>query len=174
MSRKNIAIQPPTLQIPANHHTAGDTDFDGHGPNMYLNVSLYVANEYQLGINCQVRFTETQDDWTTWQGSFTDIVFDIRSLGGQSKILSVVTPPFSTMAELDGHGSHNQDFGIGGIVQSYTATGDSDGGPFGGDDHPQVTLTFNNIEIQVEDPPPAQPKWNHSFQSVRKAMRGHV
>jgi hypothetical protein len=153
MSRKNIAIQPHSLEVLANQHTAGDTDFHGHGPMMYLNASLYVANEYQLGLYCQVRFTETQSDWTTWQGNFTGIVFDVRNQGGQGKILSVVTPPFSAADQLNGHGTHHRDFGAGALVQSYDAVGDSDGGIFGGDDHPRVTLTFNNVMIEVEDPP---------------------
>src|SRR5689334_7367678 len=116
MSQKRIAIQPGSLQILASQHTAGDTDFGGHGPDMYLNASLYVANEYQLGLNCFVRFTESQSDWTTWQGSFTGIVYDIRSNGGNGKILNVLTPPFSTANRLSGYGVHHIDFGTGGIV----------------------------------------------------------
>jgi len=167
MSQKNVAIQPGTLQVEATQLTAGDTDFDGNGPSMYLNTSLYVANEFQLGLNCHVRFQETEDDWTTWQGSFTGIILDIRNQGINNKILSVVTPPFSYSKTLNGYGTHHFDFGFAGLVQSVDAVGDSDGGWGGDDDHPQVSLIFNNITIDVEDPPPpaSDPKqnWMHTY-----------
>jgi hypothetical protein len=132
MSRKNIAIQPGGFVVLADQHTRGDTDFDGHGPMMYLNTSLYVANEFQLGLTVSVRFIETQSDWTTFQGAFTGIIYDIRNLGGSNKILDVVTPPFATANQLNGYGIHHLDFGAGGLVASVDAVGDSDGGVFGG------------------------------------------
>jgi hypothetical protein len=153
MSQQNIQIQPGALVVSATQHTNGDGDFDGHGPNMWLNVSLYVPNEYELGLNVFVRFEETQSDWTTWQGSFSGIVYDVRAEGNKWKIESVVTPPFNDVKQLNGWGNHHFDYGIGGIVNSIDAIGDSDGGIFGGDDHPGVTLNFNNIVINVQDPP---------------------
>jgi hypothetical protein len=59
MSRHTIQIQPGTLNISANLHTNGDGDFDGHGPVMYLNSSLYVASEYKIGLNITVRLPQT-------------------------------------------------------------------------------------------------------------------
>ncbi len=160
MSQQQIAIQPGTMLIQATNHTNGDGDFDGHGPMMYLTASLYVANEYQLGLNVFVRFEETQSDWTTWQGSYTGIVFDVRGQGGNYKILSVATPPFNDARQLNGYGMHHVDYGVGGIIQSVDAVGDSDGGVFGGDDHPQVNIVFNNITIEVQDPPAQhQKRW---------------
>jgi hypothetical protein len=167
MSQKNIALQPSNLALDATTLTAGDTDFDGNGPIMYLNASLYVANEFQLGLNCHVRFEETEDDWTTWEGWFTGIILDVRNQGLNSKIVYVVTPPFNCSKTLNGYGTHPIDFGFGGLVQHIDAKGDSDGGWFGGDDFASVTLTFNNITIEVEDPPPPpsdpEQKWIYSY-----------
>lgn len=164
MPSKNVAIQTPILQILANQHTAGDGDFDGHGPMMYLNAALQVLNEYQIGLYCHVRFEETESDWTTWQGSFNGVVYDIRTQGAPGKIVSVVTPPFSSAEQLNGYGTHHRDFGMGGLVQSYDAVGDSNGGWGGGDDTPQVTITFNNVVLELEEPPPlgALHKWVRS------------
>ena len=156
MSQKTLLLQPTTLVIPANQHTNGDGDFDGHGPMMYLNVALYVANEYQIGMNCSVRFEETTSDWTTWQGAFNGIVADIRTQGDQVKITGIATPAFTNTQQLNGYGTHHFDFGIGGIVNSIDAIGDSDGGFGGADDKPQVTLNFNSILVNVQDPPAQQ------------------
>jgi hypothetical protein len=86
-------------------------------------------------------------------------VYDVRVSGNNWKVLNVVTPPFNDTKTLNGYGVHHFDYGVGGIVSSIDAIGDSDGGVFGGDDHPQITLIFNNIVINVQDPPPNDIKW---------------
>jgi hypothetical protein len=127
---------------------------------MYLSASLYIANEYQIGMNVFVRFEETQSDYTTWQGSFTGIVFDVRSQNLQFKLQDIATPPFNDTKTLNGYGIHHFDYGMGGLIQSIDAIGDSDGGIFGGDDHPQVNIVFNNVVVDVQDQPTAQaPGW---------------
>ena len=71
MSQMNVTIQPGGLTVYGDQHTRGDTDFDGHGPDMWLNVAPYVANEYQIGLNIYVKFMETQSDWTTFEEAST-------------------------------------------------------------------------------------------------------
>jgi hypothetical protein len=100
-----------------------------------------------------VKFMETQSDWTTFEGSFNGIVYDIRTMGGSQKILNVVSPAAAIAETLNGYGIHHFDFGAGGIVGSIDAVGDSDGGIFGGDDHPQVIINFNQLIVDVQDPP---------------------
>jgi hypothetical protein len=90
------------LTVYGDQHTRGDTDFGGHGPNMWLNVAPYVANEFQLGLNVYVKFMETQSDWTTFEGHFNGIVFDIRTMGGNHKILSVASPTAAIFETLNG------------------------------------------------------------------------
>lgn len=177
MSEMNVTIQPGGLTVYGDQHTRGDTDFDGHGPDMWLNVSPYVANEYQIGLNIYVKFMETQSDWTTFEGSFNGIVFDIRSMGGSQKILSVQSSAFAIHETLNGYGVHHYDFGVGGIVGSIDAVGDSDGGVFGGDDHPQVVINFNPLIIDVQDPPifrdPAELRgWNFSIRPWMRFIGG--
>lgn len=153
MSEMNVIIQPGGLTVYGDQHTRGDTDFDGHGPDMWLNASPYVANEFQIGLNIYVKFMETTSDWTTFEGAFNNIVYDIRTTGSSQKILSVVSPNVAIHETLNGYGVHHFDFGAGGIVGSIDAVGDSDGGVFGGDDHPQVVINFNPLVVNVQDPP---------------------
>jgi hypothetical protein len=100
-----------------------------------------------------VKFMETESDWTTFEGSFNGIVYDIRTMGGSQKILNVVSPAAAIYERLNGYGTHHFDFGVGGIVGSIDAVGDSDGGVFGGDDHPQVVVNFNPLIVNIQDPP---------------------
>lgn len=136
-----------------DQHTRGDTDFDGHGPDMWLNVTPYVANEFQIGVNVYVKFMETQSDWTTFEGSFNGILCDIRTSGATQKILNVITPATAIHETLNGYGTHSYNFGGANLVGSIAAVGDSDGGVFGGDDHPQVVISFNQLYVELQDPP---------------------
>ena len=149
----SVSIQPGSLTIYGDEHTRGDTDFDGHGPDMWLNVTPWVANEFQIGLNMYAKFMETESDWTTFEGSFSGIVYDSRTMGRAEKILSVVSPAMSIEETLNGYGVHHFDFGAGGLVKSIDAVGDSDGGIFGGDDHPQVVVTFNPLFITIQTAP---------------------
>src|ERR1700722_1529370 len=96
---------------------------------------------------------ETDSDWTTFEGTFNGVVYDIRSMGGSQKILNVVSPAAAIHETLNGYGTHHYDFGAGGIVGSIDAVGDSNAGPFGGDDHPQTIVNFNPLIINTQDPP---------------------
>lgn len=153
MSQINITIQPNTLTVYGDQHTRGDTDFDGHGPNMWLNVTPYVANEFQIGMHIYVKFMETESDWTTFEGTFNGIVYDVRTMGGTQKLLNVVSPAMAIHETLNDYGIHHFDFGAGGIVGSIDAVGDSNGGPFGGTDQPQVIVNFNPLIVNIQDPP---------------------
>jgi hypothetical protein len=173
MPQENITIQPGGLTVYGDQHTRGDTDFHGHGPDMWLNVSPYVANEYQIGLHVYVKFMETRSDWTTFEGSFNGIVYDLRTTGGSDKILRVISPAFAVHETLNGHGTHHFDFGAGGIVGGIDCVGDSDGGVFGGDDHPQVFINFNPLIVDLQSPPhfddqKARRVWNFSIRPVLK------
>lgn len=162
MREQNITIQPESLRLRATQRTRGDGDFDGNGPNMYLYAFLYVANQYQIGLKFTVRFQETRRDWTTYEGSFSGIVYDVRNQGGRYKVLNVITPAFSKVERLEGYGEHSLGpYGMEGIVREAVAIGDEDGGVFGGNDQPEVTVHFNSVRIEVEDPPSLRdfPEW---------------
>ena len=143
MSEMNVIIQPGGLTVYGDQHTRGDTDFDGHGPDMWLNASPYVANEFQIGLNIYVKFMETTSDWTTFEGAFNNIVYDIRTTGSSQKILSVVSPNVAIHETLNGYGVHHFDFGAGGIVGSIDAVGDSDGEFLG------VTTTRRSLSTSI-------------------------
>lgn len=150
MPQQNIAIQPSTILIQASQRTNGDGEFNGNGPIMYLTATLFRPTQYHVSLSAFARFQETRSDYTTYQGSFLAQVFDIRNQFNGQVITNILTPPFNTAQTLNGYGIHHFDFGDVSLVRSIDAIGDEYGGIFGGDDHPQVTLLFNNIVIETQ------------------------
>jgi hypothetical protein len=149
MPRQNIAIQPSTILIQATQRTQGDGEFFGHGPAMYLSAGLYRPTQFHVSLWASVKFRETQADWTTYIGDFDAVVYDVRSQNPRARIVNIITPGFNDEKVLEGYGVHAFQYGNAALINRIDAIGDEYGGIFGGNDHPQVTLLFNNVEIEI-------------------------
>lgn len=87
-----ITIQPnqTTFMIPP--HTRGDSEFKGHGPNVYVRVTLSVRHGNQLWADVYMRAVETKADWTTAEGTQAYMIFQHPS--HIHRILSSVVQDF--------------------------------------------------------------------------------
>jgi hypothetical protein len=95
---------------------------------------------------------ETVSDYTWFQSHLQQQIFNASQISETAKIVSVndqlvadgvIATEFSTV--LDGYGIHT--FNSQGLVGQYQVHGDENGGIFGGDDTPWVTVTLNTVQV---------------------------
>lgn len=73
---------------PLTRNTRGDAEMDGHSPRIYLDAGLAVSSDGRtLGLTVKVLMREAKRDWTTFEDSRSDVVYDLRHTG--YKILDV-------------------------------------------------------------------------------------
>jgi len=60
-------------------HVAGDKEFDGHGPVVFLKVSLSVRSGNQIWTTVTMDAVETKSDWTRAQGTASYLLYTSTS-----------------------------------------------------------------------------------------------
>ena len=130
-------------------HTRGDKDFDGNGPNTIITTNLGATSDGRtLQASVSSFFEETKSDWTTFTGRTTSSV-DIGGLYPGWRIDSILSSTSDELRFVDTDHSLDIFGGSTPLVQRYEIQGDKDGGIFGGDDDPFVTLLFNPVQVRL-------------------------
>ncbi len=135
-SPNRVTFQPP--------RTRGDGDFSGNGPRVSVVVSLLTTPQ---GISARVymRAKETEDDWTTAEGTQD---FSLFSPDPGWRIDRVVSSQFATHAYTDGnHERDSFNLGAGGLVKRLEYVGDTSGDEAG--TRTKVDVEFNQLRIQL-------------------------
>lgn len=148
---KIVSVAVPDINDFVPGHTEGDTDFDGNGPSVYISADVK-RKANQLVLDVYAIFQETESDWTTFEGSFEQIFYDVNIQHPGWRIQSI-QGNFHQVYEtvLTGYGEHTvSPFGTSEFVKKMVLVGDSNGGTFGGDDKPRIVkLGFNKIELKL-------------------------
>jgi hypothetical protein len=153
---RTFSVQPHSIEVIGTHQS-GDTDFDGNGPRVTINTSI-IRRGPKLFIQCHAKWQETKPDNTTFVGDSGQIEFfnvgqrfprwHIASVNGNETFDFTDADP--TVDEvLSGYGTHMIIPPGAAIVGRYEVQGDSDGGAFGGDDHPFTTVLFKPVEVKI-------------------------
>lgn len=125
-------------------HTAGDTEYNGHGPITTFQARLFVANGNQLWLSIHMRAIETRSDWTTAEGTQQYLLATT-----QGNISGVLTNAFSTHSYRDtNHGRDIFAFQPGDLVQQLEYVGDTRGNDAGSRTGVQVFLQPITVVIQ--------------------------
>lgn len=151
----DAATQPVvTLMLPnivqfRPRHTGGDKDFDGNGPRITITTNIgAISDGRTLQASVFSLFQETKSDWTTFTGTTTSSV-DIEELYPGWRIDTILSSTFDhplPFVDTD----HDLDIVLGNsLVQNYEIQGDKDGGIFGGDDDPFVSILFNPVQVRL-------------------------
>ena len=145
-----VPITPPDIDNFRPAHTEGDTDFDGNGPFVHIVVEVQ-RKANLLVLATSAFFQETKSDWTTFEGTQTQAFYDVHVEHPGWRIQSIVGMEHQSFQNvLMGYGQQTFTFGIAGLVNTLVLRGDSDGGAFGGDDHPGiVSMSFNEIQVRL-------------------------
>jgi hypothetical protein len=125
-------------------HTAGDTEYNGHGPDTTFQARLFVANGNQLWLSIHMRAIETTRDWTTAEGTQQYLIATT-----QGNISGVLTNAYSTHSYRDTN--HERDifaFQPGDLVQQLEYVGDTKGEDAGSRTGVQVFLQPITVAIQ--------------------------
>ncbi|MDH4275825.1 MAG: hypothetical protein OEW08_12380 [Gammaproteobacteria bacterium] len=125
-------------------HTRGDTEFGGHGPNVYSKISLQKTNN-ALSSTVYMKAVETKSDWTTAEGSKE---FPLYTVDPGWRINSIVGTTSTSHNYTDSN--HTNDvfnLGAGGPVSRLVYVGDTDGKEAG--TRTQVEATFNPIRLEL-------------------------
>jgi hypothetical protein len=127
-------------------HTRGDKEFKGHGPRVYVQARLFVANG-QLWVKVYMKAEETQEDWTTAEGEESYCLFRdkevVRIAPGQDE---------ATEWRYVDNNEEDDDSGVfaeGELVKNFICTGDTQGDDAGC--ATKVTSHFRPIKLIVKD-----------------------
>lgn len=61
-------------------HTQGDCDFDGHGPDVWMDAVLWMTSDRtRLVVNTHMKARETTSDWSTAEGNWQLVVWTAPS-----------------------------------------------------------------------------------------------
>ncbi|OLP20068.1 hypothetical protein BST81_02180 [Leptolyngbya sp. 'hensonii'] len=157
--QRAFSIQPSQIFI-QGAHVGGDTDFDGNGPDLVIDTTV-MRRGPKLFARVRATWTETKQDFTRFEGDSGDVEifnvdqrfpgWNIKSVNGNETFdFTMADPTFRrrlfghNVQPLFSHGSS--------LVLMYQVIGDSDGGIFGGDDHPELTVIFHPLEVAIEHP----------------------
>ncbi len=133
---KSTSFIPP-------HVGSGDTEFDGHGPNISCKVTL-IQSSTQLNASIYMKAIETKSDWTEASGTKTINLYTAQS---NETIVGVVGPTSDSFSYIDN--DHDKDFYDGaGPVLRYEFMGDGEGNDAG--IHTGVTVHFARIRLQMK------------------------
>jgi len=133
----NITFIPP-------HYGNGDSDFGGHGPNVYCTVSLTNYGDHIVA-TIYMDAKETRSDWTEALGSKN---YTIYNADPDKTIEKIISPTNSSMSYTDTN-HENDVFGGNGCISSYSFVGDTDDDEAG--TRTCVTVAFNSIRIQLKE-----------------------
>lgn len=127
-------------------HTRGDKEFSGHGPRVWVKVSLS-NHGTDISATIHMQAKETKEDWTTAEGNTTIPLYTAPS-GYRIKQLLVSTEDEMAYTD-DSNASDDFQRASGGPVAHYNVVGDTESGNDAGD-RTQVTVTFNPLHIELE------------------------
>jgi hypothetical protein len=141
-------FQAATISYAPPHTGVGDTEFDGNGP--YYSITTRLEKRGQLVVAIlDVSFRETKPDTSTFAGRYEQIVLDVDQQFPGYQLVSVDTNLFDQITGTDR--GHNDEIIArpGTFVREYVVRGDSDGGAFGGNDEPRVTVAFSSVNLSL-------------------------
>ncbi|MCU0423972.1 MAG: hypothetical protein MUC81_14310 [Bacteroidia bacterium] len=150
-----ILVMPQPLISIRPQHAAGDREFDGNGPDFRLYIALEISNDNLLYLFWYMKFIETKPDSTTFEGNGSMPLFNTERDSPGFKIKRIVTPSTFEYASTDrDHAVNKYLIGVGShsLVREIEVMGDSDGGIFGDDDSPWMSVYFNPIRIELFEP----------------------
>ena len=104
-------------------HVGGDTEFKGHGPAVFMNVSLGLRNGNQIWTTITMDAVETKSDWTRAQGSASYLLYT-----STAPIQSLLGPTYFEHHYIDtNHDSDRFFFSSGNLVKTVVYVGDTNG-----------------------------------------------
>lgn len=140
---------------------AGDREFGGNGPEMWVRASVAVTADEALELTVSLRARETAHDWSetsgTWTRRLTPPEMKVKRIlsGTRSEAYWVddVPAPVETLASLrDWHYSPVAPE-TGTLVRTFDLRGDTPGGDISEDDNcsndTAVRLIFNEMQLEV-------------------------
>jgi hypothetical protein len=125
--------------------TRGDSEFDGHGPNVYCSVKL-VHDENKVNAVIYMKAEETKKDWTTAAGQITHTLYTVPAGWKIERLNSVLQDSISYRDS-----NHSPDIferGNTGPVKKYTFVGDTKGKEAG--TRTKVDIVFNQINVELK------------------------
>lgn len=129
--------------------SGGDKDFDAHGPNIDVDITL-IPKRTTVDAQIYMNARETDDDWTTADG--TSKPFAIFTAPDGYRVKRVLNAggqldyPYS-FTDTDEH-DNIVNTGGDGVVRRLTIVGDTSGDEAG--TRTQVTVDFNVVRVEVE------------------------
>jgi hypothetical protein len=98
----------PTWAIfPLTHNTKGDNEMAGHSPYVNLEAQLSCPTDRRsLLLKVDVRMSESQKDWTTFEDSKSDTVVDLKNTGLKIVDFRPGSGAIATQAGKDDHDWH--------------------------------------------------------------------
>lgn len=125
-------------------HERGDSDFAGNGPKITVWVNAVNHQKYITAF-IYMKAMETEDDWTTVEGSTSDVILYRAPVGYNIKEINAQPDSLSyTDSDLD---PDTFDRGSG-MVQRYVIVGDTEGDEAG--TKTSVTINFNPVEVVLQ------------------------
>lgn len=144
--RKCITVSIPQITYHPPH-VGGDTDFDGNGPAFAVLVQL-LNTPPTITLRIEATFTETKSDYTRFAGVFDTPVYNVGQANPGYEIETIDGGAWASFVGVDQNHAPETMVPTGGtLVNSATIVGDSNGGIFGGDDRPSVTLNFHPVTV---------------------------
>jgi hypothetical protein len=149
MPRKTIELWDTGFLVPP--HTRGDREFDGHGPQIWIDTRIYVSELRKIKARIWMRFVENRSDWTTAEGTFTVDVYD-GTYDNVERINYVVSPGTSSdmyYEQAGGHGGFTRPEDAG-PVNEYYIVGDTRGSEAG--TQTGASIRFRPVTIDFVEP----------------------
>jgi hypothetical protein len=140
-------VVPQTISFLPSSHTRGDSEFDGSGPRVTAQVSIYPVGSH-LNYRVSMTAAETESDWTTVTGSGAGELTLSKPVPANFRIAAVNGPTVSNASYVDQN--HNEDHvrpTNGGPVSEFRFLGDTSG-----DDVGRTRMTaavFNSIGLHL-------------------------
>ena len=121
---EEVTFIPPLLPFYAPPHAGGDREFEGHGPDMTVEIDLHVVDGDQVHATFHVEAAETRWDWTLASGSASFLLHQAHE-----RIASIDSPThFEHRYRDTDHARDVFDFPEGAsLVKTLTCVGDTMG-----------------------------------------------
>lgn len=108
-------------------HVGGDREYKGHGPAVFMNVSLSVRNGNQIWTTVTMDAIETKSDWTRAQGTASYLLY-----ASTSPIQNLLGPTDFEHHYIDtNHDFDRFSFSSGNLVKALVYMGDTRGSEAG-------------------------------------------
>jgi hypothetical protein len=145
---KDIVIPIPPIDHPPAH-IGGDREFAGHGPDIHIVTTLMKQGDYELIVEIYMDAVETKPDWTHFQGTKLQIVYNAEEDHPGWMIQRILSDTTSSLAFRDtGHGKKLHPPDNGKLVRMYRVQGDQKG-----EDQPWVQVIFNDVLVRLVETP---------------------